>query len=68
MSEKQAENADRSIGRGQLNGDEPAVIECNCWNAHELAAYLRGRFAPNAPGWEGLEQKVAQLRANPGNH
>ncbi|MFC6299650.1 molybdopterin-dependent oxidoreductase [Pseudomonas sp. CCM 7893] len=34
----------------------------------ELAAYLRGRFAPNAPGWEGLEQKVAHLRANPGNH
>jgi nicotinate dehydrogenase subunit B len=34
----------------------------------ELVAYLRGRFAPNAPMWNGLEQKVAQLRANPGTH
>lgn len=34
----------------------------------ELAAYLRSRFAGNAPGWEGLEQKVAHLRANPGSH
>ncbi|WP_178113597.1 molybdopterin cofactor-binding domain-containing protein [Pseudomonas sp. ANT_H12B] len=34
----------------------------------ELAAYLRNRFASNAPGWEGLEQKVAHLRANPGSH
>lgn len=34
----------------------------------ELAAYLRSRFAGNAPGWEGLESKVAHLRANPGSH
>lgn len=34
----------------------------------ELAAYLRSRFAGNAPGWEGLESKVAYLRANPGSH
>jgi hypothetical protein len=34
-------NADRSSGRGQLNGDEPAIIECNYWNANGLAAYLR---------------------------
>jgi nicotinate dehydrogenase subunit B len=34
----------------------------------ELAAYLRGRFAPNAPQWDSLEQKVAHLRANPGTH
>ncbi|KPN92976.1 aldehyde dehydrogenase [Pseudomonas nunensis] len=34
----------------------------------ELAAYLRSRFAGNAPGWEGLEHKVAYLRANPGSH
>ncbi|WP_178117442.1 MULTISPECIES: molybdopterin cofactor-binding domain-containing protein [unclassified Pseudomonas] len=34
----------------------------------ELAAYLRNRFAGNAPGWEGLESKVAHLRANPGSH
>ncbi|WP_375538966.1 molybdopterin cofactor-binding domain-containing protein [Pseudomonas frederiksbergensis] len=34
----------------------------------ELAAYLRNRFAGNAPGWEGLESKVAYLRANPGSH
>jgi nicotinate dehydrogenase subunit B len=34
----------------------------------ELASYLRTRFAPNAPQWEGLEQKVAHLRANPGTH
>lgn len=34
----------------------------------ELAAYLRSRFAGNAPGWEGLESTVAHLRANPGSH
>ena len=34
----------------------------------DLVAYLRGQFAPNAPGWEGLEQTVAHLRANPGTH
>jgi nicotinate dehydrogenase subunit B len=34
----------------------------------DLVAYLRGRFAPNAPTWNGLEQKVAHLRANPGTH
>lgn len=34
----------------------------------ELVAYLRARFAPNAPGWNGLEQKIAHLRANPGTH
>ncbi|MGY2291863.1 molybdopterin cofactor-binding domain-containing protein [Pseudomonas sp. SDO528_S397] len=34
----------------------------------QLAAYLRGQFAPNAPAWEGLVQKVAHLRANPGTH
>ncbi|KAF2394974.1 Nicotinate dehydrogenase subunit B [Pseudomonas frederiksbergensis] len=34
----------------------------------ELAGYLRNRFAGNAPGWEGLESKVAYLRANPGSH
>lgn len=34
----------------------------------DLVAYLRGRFAPNAPQWQGLEQKVAHLRANPGSH
>ena len=34
----------------------------------DLAAYLRGKFAPNAPQWNGLEQKVAHLRANPGTH
>ncbi|VVN67792.1 Nicotinate dehydrogenase subunit B [Pseudomonas fluorescens] len=34
----------------------------------ELAAYLRSRFASSAPQWQGLEQKVAHLRANPGSH
>jgi nicotinate dehydrogenase subunit B len=34
----------------------------------DLAAYLRGRFAPDAPQWKGLEQTVAHLRANPGTH
>nr|WP_178129272.1 molybdopterin cofactor-binding domain-containing protein [Pseudomonas sp. ANT_J12] len=34
----------------------------------ELAAYLRSRFAGNAPGWEGLESTLAHLRANPGSH
>lgn len=34
----------------------------------DLAAYLRAQFAPNAPQWKGLEQKVAHLRANPGTH
>ncbi|MFW0757554.1 molybdopterin cofactor-binding domain-containing protein [Pseudomonas sp. H11T01] len=34
----------------------------------ELAAYLRSRFASSAPQWQGLEQKVAHLRANPGTH
>ncbi|UUN91368.1 molybdopterin-dependent oxidoreductase [Pseudomonas extremorientalis] len=34
----------------------------------DLAAYLRGQFAPNAPQWKGVEQKVAHLRANPGTH
>jgi nicotinate dehydrogenase subunit B len=34
----------------------------------DLVDYLRGRFAPNAPAWKGLEQKVAHLRANPGTH
>ncbi|KAF1010108.1 MAG: Nicotinate dehydrogenase subunit B [Pseudomonas fluorescens] len=34
----------------------------------ELAAYLRDRFAPDAPQWKGLEQTVAHLRANPGTH
>ena len=34
----------------------------------ELAAYLRNRFASAEPAWQGLEQKVAHLRANPGTH
>lgn len=34
----------------------------------ELAAYLRQRFAPTEPAWQGLEQRVAHLRANPGTH
>lgn len=34
----------------------------------DLVDYLRGQFAPNAPAWKGLEQKVAHLRANPGTH
>jgi nicotinate dehydrogenase subunit B len=34
----------------------------------ELAAYLRNRFATAAPQWQGLEQKVVYLRANPGSH
>ena len=34
----------------------------------ELAAYLRSRFASSAPKWQGLEQKVAHLRAKPGSH
>ena len=34
----------------------------------DLVAYLRGKFAPNAPQWKGLEQKVAHFRANPGTH
>lgn len=34
----------------------------------ELAAYLRSRFASSAPQWQGLEQKVAHLRAKPGSH
>ncbi|MBK5418486.1 molybdopterin cofactor-binding domain-containing protein [Pseudomonas sp. TH31] len=34
----------------------------------ELAAYLRSRFAGEAAGWEGLEHRVAHLRANPGSH
>ncbi|MFS2159443.1 molybdopterin cofactor-binding domain-containing protein [Pseudomonas sp. Pseusp122] len=34
----------------------------------ELTAYLRSRFAPAQPVWEGLQNKVAHLRANPGTH
>lgn len=34
----------------------------------ELAAYVRNRFASAEPAWQGLEQKVAHLRANPGTH
>jgi len=34
----------------------------------ELTAYLRQRFAPSEPAWQSLEQKVAQIRANPGSH
>jgi len=34
----------------------------------ELAAYLRNRFAPAEPAWQGLPQRVAHLRANPGSH
>ena len=34
----------------------------------ELAAYLRQRFASTEPAWQGLEQRVAHLRANPGTH
>lgn len=29
----------------------------------ELAAYLRGRFAPEKPGWDGIEAAVARARA-----
>ena len=28
----------------------------------ELTAYLRGRFAPEKPGWEGIEAAVARAR------
>ncbi|WP_353742584.1 molybdopterin cofactor-binding domain-containing protein [Pseudomonas fluorescens] len=34
----------------------------------ELTAYLRNRFSSAEPAWQGLEQKVAHLRANPGTH
>jgi len=34
----------------------------------ELAAYLRSRFAGEAPVWQGLEKTVAHVRANPGTH
>lgn len=34
----------------------------------DLAAYLRNRFAPNETQWQGLPEKVAHLRANPGTH
>ncbi|MDB6145047.1 MAG: aldehyde dehydrogenase, partial [Pseudomonas sp.] len=34
----------------------------------ELAAYLRSRFASAEPAWQGLTEKVAHLRANPGSH
>lgn len=34
----------------------------------DLAAYLRQRFAPNKPAWDGLAAKSAQVRANPGSH
>ena len=34
----------------------------------ELATYLRNRFAPAEPAWQGLQQKVAHVRANPGTH
>lgn len=34
----------------------------------DLAAYLRNRFAPNEAQWQGLPEKVAHLRANPGTH
>lgn len=34
----------------------------------ELVAYLRRRFAPAEPAWQGLPDKVAHLRANPGTH
>lgn len=34
----------------------------------ELVAYLRRRFAPVEPAWDGLPDKVAHLRANPGTH
>jgi len=34
----------------------------------ELAAYLRNRFAPAEPAWQGLQQRVVHLRANPGTH
>ena len=40
MSEKQATNAD-GIGRGQLGRNAMVTGECDCWNANELAAYLR---------------------------
>ncbi|PHN23260.1 molybdopterin cofactor-binding domain-containing protein [Pseudomonas sp. ICMP 561] len=34
----------------------------------DLTAYLRNRFAPNEAQWQGLPEKVAHLRANPGTH
>ncbi|MDH1265720.1 molybdopterin cofactor-binding domain-containing protein [Pseudomonas sp. GD03944] len=34
----------------------------------ELVAYLRHRFASERPAWNGLLEKVAQIRANPGSH
>lgn len=34
----------------------------------ELTAYLRSRFAPAEPAWNGLPDKVAHLRPNPGTH
>ncbi len=34
----------------------------------DLAAYLRHRFAPQEPQWQGLLEKVAYLKANPGTH
>jgi nicotinate dehydrogenase subunit B len=31
----------------------------------ELAAYMRQRFAPHKPPWDGLEAAAARLRASP---
>jgi len=34
----------------------------------ELAGYMRQRFAPGKPAWNGLPEAVARVRAAPGNH
>ena len=34
----------------------------------ELVAYIRHRFASERPAWNGLMEKVAQIRANPVSH
>ncbi|MFG1299110.1 molybdopterin cofactor-binding domain-containing protein [Xanthobacter sp. V3C-3] len=33
----------------------------------ELVRYMRAKFAPDAPAWEGLEATVSRLRAAPGH-
>jgi nicotinate dehydrogenase subunit B len=32
----------------------------------DLVGFLRRRYAPGRPGWTGLDQAVARLRAPPG--
>ncbi|QRG08444.1 molybdopterin-dependent oxidoreductase [Xanthobacter dioxanivorans] len=47
-------------------GDMPAFRDSlDDTQVAALARYIRARFAPDAPAWEGLETTVARLRATP---